>query len=76
MKDFTLNWDVIFNTLEDIMRLEIPKQNDSSKEFEPGETNLGTLASLIEDYNVSLTSLEDVFMSLARTQCAKNALHK
>jgi len=57
------------------MRLEIRKQKDSGKEFEPGETNLGTLASLIEDYNVSLTSLEDVFMSLARTQCG-NALLK
>jgi len=57
------------------MRLEIRKQNDFIKEFEAGETNLGTLASLIEDNNVSLTSLEDVFISLARTQCA-NALHK
>jgi len=52
------------------MRQEISKQNDPSKEFEAEETNLGTLASLIEDYNVSFTSLEDVFMSLARTQRA------
>jgi len=57
------------------MRLEIRKPNDSSKEFEAEETNVGTLASLIEDYNVSLTSPEDVFISLARTQCG-NAFHE
>jgi len=76
LTDSSLGWDVIFRKMEEVKKIPIPsstpevqaemgrRQSIKMTLEEDGET----FASLIEDYTVSLTSLEEVFLSFARKQ--------
>lgn len=73
--DSTIPWDEIFRNMEELKKMHIPAVPEimsetsrrQSLKIVPGEDD-ATYGSLIEDYTVSLTSLEEVFLSFARKQ--------
>jgi ATP-binding cassette subfamily A (ABC1) protein 3 len=75
LNDSDIPWDVIFQNMEELKKVPIPTVAEIIAECKRRNSlrlvmseNQPTYGSLIEDYTVSLTSLEEVFLSFARKQ--------